>query len=107
MLSFRLTNHTIHDIYRIAFRAIPRGEVALCIGENVTTFFLVTAFAMAFIACLMVIIAIPAWVIMILLGALHASGLDGVPAISFTQACLSVSLVAVVFWLLHVATRDY
>jgi len=71
------------------------------------TALIVVLFIIAFVACMAIVIAIPAWIIMILLGALHASGLDGVPAISFTQACLSVSLVAVVFWLLHVATRDY
>ena len=71
------------------------------------TALILALFIIAFVACMAIVIAIPAWIIMILLGALHASGLDGVPAISFTQACLSVSLVAVVFWLLHVATRDY
>ena len=71
------------------------------------TALIVVLFIIAFIACLAITVAIPAWIIMLILGALHASGLDGVPAISFTQACLSVSLVAVVFWLLHVATRDY
>ena len=71
------------------------------------TALIVFLFIIAFIACLAITVAIPAWIIMLILGALHASGLDGVPAISFTQACLSVSLVAVVFWLLHVATRDY
>ncbi len=68
---------------------------------------IVILFVIAFVACMAIVIAIPAWIIMILLGALHASGLDGVPAISFTQACLSVSLVAIVFWLLYAATRDY
>lgn len=71
------------------------------------TALIVTLFIIAFIACLAITVAIPAWIIMLILGALHASGLDGVPAISFTQACLSVSLVAVVFWLLYAATRDY
>ena len=71
------------------------------------TALIVVLFIIAFIACLAITVAIPAWIIMLILGALHASGLDGVPAISFTQACLSVSLVAVVFWLLYAATRDY
>ena len=71
------------------------------------TALIVTLFIIAFIACLAITVAIPAWIIMLILGALHASGLDGVPAISFTQACLSVSLVAVVFSLLYAATRDY
>ena len=71
------------------------------------TALIVALFIIAFVACMAIVIAIPAWIIMILLGALHASGLDGVPAISFFRAFLLVSLAMVVFWLLHVATRDY
>lgn len=64
------------------------------------------AFIVAFAACLAITIAIPAWVIMLVLGALHTSGLENIPAISFTQAFLLVSLVVVVFWLLYAAVRD-
>lgn len=64
------------------------------------------AFIVAFAACLAITIAIPAWVIMLVLGALHASGLDGVPAASFFQSCLVVFLIMTVSWLLRFAASD-
>ena len=70
------------------------------------TALIVVLFIIAFVACMAIVIAIPAWIIMILLGALHASGLENIPALSFAQAFLLVSLVVVVFWLLHAAARD-
>lgn len=70
------------------------------------TALIVVLFIIAFVACLAITIAIPAWIVMLLLGALHASGLENIPAISFTQAFLLVSLVVVVFWLLYAAARD-
>lgn len=70
------------------------------------TALIVVLFIIAFIACLAITIAIPAWVIMLVLGALHTSGLENIPAISFTQAFLLVSLVVVVFLLLYAAARD-
>ena len=71
------------------------------------TALIVTLFIIAIVACLAIIVTIQAWFIMIILGALHASGLENVPTISFFRAFLLVSLAMVVFWLLHVATRDY
>ena len=50
-------------------------------------------------------ITIPAVVIMMLTGALHASGL-GVPAFSFLQSCLIVGLIMTVSWLLHTAASS-
>lgn len=64
------------------------------------------AFIVAFAACLAITIAIPAWVIMLVLGALHTSGLDGVPALSFFQSCLVVALLMTVTGLLRFATSD-
>lgn len=71
------------------------------------TALIVTLFIIALIACLAIIIAIQAWLVMLILGALHASGLENIPAISFFRAFLLVSIAMVVFWLLHAATRDY
>lgn len=71
------------------------------------TALIVTFFIIALIACLAIIIAIQAWLVMLILGALHASGLENIPAISFFRAFLLVSIAMVVFWLLHAATRDY
>ena len=71
------------------------------------TALIVTFFIIALIACLAIIIAIQAWLVMLSLGALHASGLENIPAISFFRAFLLVSIAMVVFWLLHAATRDY
>lgn len=64
------------------------------------------AFIVAFAACLAITIAIPAWVIMLVLGALHTSGL-GVPALSFVQSCLVVVLLMTVAWLLRAAAGSY
>lgn len=50
-------------------------------------------------------ITIPAVVIMMLTGALHASGL-GVPAFSVLQSCLIVGLIMTVSWLLHTAASS-
>ena len=70
------------------------------------TALIVVLFIIAFVACMAIVIAIPAWIIMILLGALHASGLDGVPALSFFQSCLVVALLMTVAGLLRFATSD-
>lgn len=70
------------------------------------TALIVVLFIIAFVACMAIVIAIPAWIIMILLGALHASGLDGVPAVSFFQSCLVVFLIMTVSWLLRFAASD-
>jgi len=70
------------------------------------TALIVALFIIAFIACLAITIAIPAWIVMLLLGALHASGLDGVPAVSFFQSCLVVFLIMTVSWLLRFAASD-
>lgn len=51
-------------------------------------------------------IAIPAVVIMLFTGALHASGLSIVPALSFLQSCLIVGLIMTVAGLLRFATSD-
>ena len=71
------------------------------------TALIVILFILAFTACLMITIIIPAWVIMLVLGALHASGLDGVPALSFFQSCLVVALLMTVAGLLRAATVSY
>ena len=70
------------------------------------TALIVALFIVAFVACMAIVIVIPAWIIMILLGALHASGLDGVPALSFFQSCLVVALLMTVAGLLRFATTD-
>lgn len=70
------------------------------------TALIVVLFIIAFIACLAITIAIPAWVIMLVLGALHTSGLDGIPALSFFQSCLVVALLMVVAGLLRFAASD-
>ena len=70
------------------------------------TALIVILFILAFTACLMITIIIPAWVIMLVLGALHTSGLDGVPALSFFQSCLVVALLMVVAGLLRFAASD-
>ena len=43
---------------------------------------------------------------MLVLGALHTSGL-GVPALSFVQSCLVVVFIMTVAWLLRAATGSY
>lgn len=70
------------------------------------TALIVILFILAFTACLMITIIIPAWVIMLVLGALHASGLSIVPALSFLQSCLIVGLIMTVAGLLRFATSD-
>lgn len=70
------------------------------------TALIVILFILAFTACLMITIIIPAWVIMLVLGALHTSGL-GVPALSFVQSCLVVVFLMTVAWLLRAATGSY
>lgn len=68
---------------------------------------IVILFVIAFVACMAIVIAIPAVVIMLFTGALHASGLSIVPALSFLQSCLIVGLIMTVAGLLRAAAGSY
>ena len=66
---------------------------------------IVVLFIMVTVILMVASIAVPAVVIMLFTGALHASGL-GVPALSFLQSCLIVGLIMTVSWLLHTAASS-
>ncbi|MFC2317185.1 MAG: hypothetical protein ACFNNB_01430 [Candidatus Saccharimonas sp.] len=68
--------------------------------------FIVVLFIMVTVILMVASIAIPAVVIMLFTGALHASGLSIVPALSFLQSCLIVGLIMTVSWLLHTAASS-
>ena len=67
---------------------------------------IVVLFIMVTVILMVASIAIPAVVIMLFTGALHASGLSIVPALSFLQSCLIVGLIMTVAGLLRFATSD-
>ncbi|TWP20635.1 hypothetical protein EUA66_04450 [TM7 phylum sp. oral taxon 349] len=68
---------------------------------------IVVLFIMVTVILMVASITVPAVVIMLVLGALHASGLDGVPALSFFQSCLVVALLMTVAGLLRAAAGSY